>query len=48
VNEEAKRVYQAWIEARADYATASDPLEKEVLLAESMMLMELYLMHVDN
>jgi len=48
MNEEAKKIYEAWVAARVDYEDATDPFEKGVYAAESQMLLQMFIQATDN
>lgn len=48
MDEDAKRIYEAWVKARVDFEDATDPFEKGLYAAESAMLLQMYILATDN
>lgn len=48
LDEDARKIYEAWIQARVDYEDATDPLEKGLYAAESALLLQMFLQSTDN
>jgi hypothetical protein len=45
---EAKQIYEAWMQARADYEKETDPLIKAIYAEEGALLLQLFIQATDN
>lgn len=45
---EAKQIYEAWMQARADYEKETDPINKVMYAQEGAMLLQMYIQATDN
>lgn len=48
MNQEAKQIYEAWLQSRADYEKENDPLIKLMYAREGAMLMQMYIQATDD
>ena len=48
VDDDANKIYEAWVAARVDYQDATDPIMKRVYAAESAMLLQIFIKATDN
>lgn len=48
LNEDAGKIYEAWVRTRVEYEDATDPIEKGLLAAESAILLQMYIQATDN
>lgn len=47
-SEEAKRIYEAWLQSRADYEKEVDLLLKAIYARESAMLLQMFINATDD